>query len=151
MQVIDILTVLGSTEYASHPPHMTRKNHEGKKDNSLTEEQVDGEVGEAIRQSGIPRSEIFVTTKFWPHFAAPENVELCLDLILKNMGLDYVDLFLAHWPHALKPISVEALKTAKGGPLFSSQEEGILEEDGKPVIDWEHTSSNIAKQCGRSF
>lgn len=57
---------------------------------------VDEEVGAAIRESGIPRSEIFITSKFWPHFAAPENVELCLDQVLKNMGLDYVDLFLAH-------------------------------------------------------
>ncbi|KIW86374.1 hypothetical protein Z517_01770 [Fonsecaea pedrosoi CBS 271.37] len=73
---------------------------------------VDEEVGAAIRESGVPRSEIFITTKFWPHFSAPENVELCLDQCLKRMGLDYVDLFLAHWPVAFKPISREALENA---------------------------------------
>ncbi|KIY04127.1 uncharacterized protein Z520_00819 [Fonsecaea multimorphosa CBS 102226] len=73
---------------------------------------VDEEVGAAIRESGIPRSELFITTKFWPHFSAPENVELCLDQCLKRMGLDYVDLFLAHWPVAFKPISRDALENA---------------------------------------
>lgn len=110
---------------------------------------VDHEIGEAIRESGIPREEIFVTTKFWPHFAAPENVEFCLDLCLERLGLDYVDQFLAHMPYASKPISREALKNAKTGPGTSNTERGILTgEDGKPVIDWEHTSTNIAKAKG---
>jgi diketogulonate reductase-like aldo/keto reductase len=56
---------------------------------------VNEEIGAAIRESGIPREEIFITSKFWPHFAAPENVEICLDICLKEMGLDYVDLWLA--------------------------------------------------------
>lgn len=89
-----------------------------------------------------------MTTKFWPHFAAPENVELGLDLCLKGMGLEYVDLFLAHWPYAAKPISREALEKAKGGPSRSAEEKGQLMEDGKPVKDWEHTSANIAEQAG---
>lgn len=112
--------------------------------------QVDKEVGEAIRESGIPRSEIFVTTKFWPHFSAPENVELCLDQVLKNMKLDYVDLFLAHWPCAFKPISREALEKAVTGPDASNADKGISETDsGSPDVDWEHTSSNLAKQEGK--
>ncbi|KAE9369403.1 Aldo/keto reductase [Stipitochalara longipes BDJ] len=74
---------------------------------------VNGDVGAAIKESGIPREELFITTKFWPHFAAPENIEICLDLCLKEMGLDYVDLWLAHWPFAIKPISREALLKAK--------------------------------------
>lgn len=111
---------------------------------------VDEEVGTAIRESGIPRSEIFVTSKFWPHFGAPENVELCLDQILRNMGLDYVDLFLAHWPVVFKPISRQALEKAVTGPDASNADKGIKEESesGKPVIDWEHTSNNLATQEG---
>lgn len=109
---------------------------------------VDQEIGQAIRESGVPRSEIFITTKFWPHFA-PDNVELCLDLCLKQMGLDYVDLFLAHWPYASKPISREALENAKAGPARSSEEKGQMIVDDKPVINWEHTSENIAKQKGK--
>ncbi len=109
---------------------------------------VNSEIGEAIRESGIPRGEIFITSKFWPHFAAPENVELCLDICLKEMGLDYVDLWLAHWPHAQKPISRERLMVAKGGPKASNEVRGVLMHDGKPVIDWEHSSRNIAERCG---
>jgi diketogulonate reductase-like aldo/keto reductase len=60
---------------------------------------VNDEIGAAIRESGIPREEIFVTTKFWPHFAAPGNVEICLDICLKEIGLDYVDLWLAQYAY----------------------------------------------------
>lgn len=110
---------------------------------------VDGEVGEAIKESGIPRSEIFVTTKFWPHWAAPENVELCLDQFLENAGLDFVDLYLIHWPVAIKPVSRDALLTAKTGPGTSLTDKGQQVEDGKPVIDWEYSSARIAKQAGK--
>ncbi|KAI0078624.1 Aldo/keto reductase [Panus rudis PR-1116 ss-1] len=58
-------------------------------------------VGEGIRRSGVPRSELFITTKLWgTHHNA---VEKWLDESLKNLGLDYVDLYLIHWPIALNP------------------------------------------------
>lgn len=95
---------------------------------------VNREIGEAIKESGIPRAEIFITTKFWPHFAAPENVEICMDICLREMDLEYIDLWLAHWPFALKPISREALKNAYGGPKSQGDEDGILEMNDKVVI-----------------
>ena len=89
-----------------------------------------------------------MTSKFWPHFAHPDNVELCLDVVLKGMGLEYLDLWLAHWPFADRPISREALENAKGGPGRSPEEQGMLMEGDSFVKDWEHCSENIAKQQG---
>ena len=60
-------------------------------------------VGAAIRKSGIHRSELFVTTKLWNNKHKPEDVEPALNASLKDLGLNYVDLFLMHWPCAFKP------------------------------------------------
>jgi aryl-alcohol dehydrogenase-like predicted oxidoreductase len=119
----------------------------------LTPSKVDDEVGAAIRESGIPRSEIFITTKFWPHFAAPENVELCLNQSLEKLGLDYVDLLLAHWPVAFKPISREALENADTSKAASKAAKAIMlkENNDDPVIDWEHTTANLASQAGKAW
>ncbi|MBI2663605.1 aldo/keto reductase [Candidatus Woesearchaeota archaeon] len=54
------------------------------------------EIGEAIKKSGIPREEIFVTTKIWNN--QHNNPEIAFNNSLENLGLDYVDLYLIHWP-----------------------------------------------------
>lgn len=56
------------------------------------------EVGEAIRTSGIPREEIFVTTKVWNSDQGYDETLRAFENSLKNLGLDYVDLYLTHWP-----------------------------------------------------
>jgi 2,5-diketo-D-gluconate reductase A len=56
-------------------------------------------VGNAIRRSGIPREEIFVTTKLWVTDAGYERTKAAFDRSLKRLGLDYLDLYLIHQPY----------------------------------------------------
>ncbi|CAM5208408.1 Diketogulonate reductase-like aldo/keto reductase OS=Ureibacillus acetophenoni OX=614649 GN=SAMN05877842_10731 PE=4 SV=1 [Ureibacillus acetophenoni] len=56
------------------------------------------EVGEAIRSSNIPREEIFVTTKVWNKDQGYDNTLRAFETSLKKLGLDYIDLYLIHWP-----------------------------------------------------
>ncbi|QDX92539.1 hypothetical protein C2W64_04326 [Brevibacillus laterosporus] len=55
-------------------------------------------VGKAIRDSKIPREEIFVTTKVWNTEQGYESTLQAFDTSLKKLGLDYIDLYLVHWP-----------------------------------------------------
>jgi diketogulonate reductase-like aldo/keto reductase len=54
------------------------------------------EVGRAVRDSGVPRSEIFITTKLPPGNAGRERATIAASL--RDLGTDYVDLWLIHWP-----------------------------------------------------
>jgi 2,5-diketo-D-gluconate reductase A len=56
------------------------------------------EVGEAVRASGIDRSEIFVTSKLNNGFHAYDDALSAFDQSLKDLDIDYLDLFLVHWP-----------------------------------------------------
>lgn len=55
-------------------------------------------VGEGLRESGIDRKEIFVTTKHWVTMRGFEKASEAIDISLKNLRLDYLDLYLIHWP-----------------------------------------------------
>lgn len=53
-------------------------------------------VGRAVRRSGVPREEIFITTKLW--YSDYDNVPKAVDAMLKRLGADYIDLLLLHYP-----------------------------------------------------
>ena len=56
------------------------------------------EVGEAVRRSGIPREELFITTKLWNSDHGYQNTIDAFHRSLDKLNLDYVDLYLIHWP-----------------------------------------------------
>ena len=55
-------------------------------------------VGRALKASGIPRDEVFVTTKVWNNNQGYDEALAAFDRSLKNLGMDTVDLYLVHWP-----------------------------------------------------
>lgn len=55
-------------------------------------------VAQAIRESGIPREEVFVTTKLWNQDQGYDKALAAFDASLLRMKLDYVDMYLLHWP-----------------------------------------------------
>ena len=55
-------------------------------------------VGKGIRESGVPREELFVTTKVWVDDDGYENTIKAFNKSLEKLGLDYIDLYLVHWP-----------------------------------------------------
>ncbi|KAJ5494537.1 hypothetical protein N7463_010624 [Penicillium fimorum] len=75
-------------------------------------------VGRGVKKSGVPREDIFITTKLWNNKHHPDDVAPALQQSLDDLGMDYVDLFLMHWPVAWK----------RGEDLFPKK-------DGKPAME----------------
>ncbi|GAA5864340.1 hypothetical protein JCM3774_002757 [Rhodotorula dairenensis] len=78
----------------------------------------ENEVGQGIKDAGVDRKELWVTSKLWNSFHQPEKVRGALKETLDNLQLEYLDLYLMHWPVAF----------AKG------------KTDGKQNIDWDLTN-----------
>ena len=66
-------------------------------DTAMIYENEEG-VGRALRDSGIPREEIFLTTKVWNSDHGYEETLAAFETSLQKLGVDYVDLYLIHWP-----------------------------------------------------
>jgi len=56
------------------------------------------DVGQAVKESGLPREEIFITTKLWQEDHGYENALRAFEHSLRALGLGYIDLYLIHWP-----------------------------------------------------
>ncbi|KAM4828575.1 prostaglandin-E(2) 9-reductase-like [Thomomys bottae] len=86
--------------------------------------QVEEEVGLAIRSKiadgTVKREDIFYTTKLWPTFCRPELVQSSLEISLKRLQLDYVDLFIIHFPMPLQPGDKMLPRDENGKLLFDT-------------------------------
>ncbi|CDS12732.1 hypothetical protein LRAMOSA04916 [Lichtheimia ramosa] len=78
------------------------------------------EVGQALKDSGVPREEIFLTTKLWNTSHRPDLVAKALETSLANLQTDYLDLYLMHWPVAFVESNDLAPKDAEGKIQFDS-------------------------------
>jgi diketogulonate reductase-like aldo/keto reductase len=56
------------------------------------------DVGQALRDSGVPRDEVFITTKLWNQDQGYDSALRACERSLSELGLEYVDLYLLHWP-----------------------------------------------------
>ncbi|MFV0430698.1 MAG: aldo/keto reductase [Alphaproteobacteria bacterium] len=95
-------------------------------------------VGLGIKDASIPREEIFVTTKVWNSEQGAKTTKAALDESLKRLDLDYVDLFLIHWPCPKKGLYVETWKT-----LIEAKEQGKLRSIGVSNFNPEHIQKLI--------
>ena len=82
-------------------------------------------VGEGIRRSGVPREEIFVTTKFNRVWHGVDGVRQACEASLKRLGLEVIDLLLVHWPNPDQDRYVEAFEG-----LLRVQEAGLVRAIG---------------------
>ena len=73
----------------------------------------EADVGRAVRDSGIPREEIFITSKLWLQDYGYEAAKKGLDTSLEKLGMDYVDLYLLHQPYGDVAGAWKALEEAK--------------------------------------
>jgi 2,5-diketo-D-gluconate reductase A len=82
-------------------------------------------VGEGIRRSGVPREELFVTTKFNSEHHSLDGVRRAFEASTELLGLDYVDLLLVHWPNPAQGRHVEAVQG-----IAKLMEEGLVRAVG---------------------
>lgn len=96
-------------------------------------------VGNAIKKATIPRQEIFVTTKLWNDDQGYEKAFIALDQSLQKLGLDYIDLYLIHWPSPQRNLFVEtwrALIEMKGqGKIKSIGVSNFTIENLQEIMD----------------
>lgn len=103
-------------------------------------------VGQAIRESGVAREELFITTKVWNNDQGYDSTLAAFDLSLSKLGLDYVDLYLVHWPirakykdtwRALEKLYADGKVRAIGVSNFQIDhlEDLLTETNVKPMVN----------------
>ncbi|KAK0521105.1 hypothetical protein OC842_006887 [Tilletia horrida] len=105
------------------------------------------EVGAAIKKSLISRKELWLTTKVWNTFHAPEHVEKGVDASLKDLGTDYVDLLLMHWPVAFENPKGEQIRALTDERTGKPRED--VELSRNPLATWRAMEEIVKKGKAR--
>jgi 2,5-diketo-D-gluconate reductase A len=124
----------------------------------------EGEVGAAIAKSGIPRDELFVTTKVWNSDQGYDATLAAFDKSLERLGFDYVDLYLIHWPlpkvdryvetwRALEKLAAEGRSRAIGVSNFQiAHLRRLIDETGTvPAVNQVECHPNLTQAPLRAF
>ncbi|HFI0293180.1 TPA: aldo/keto reductase [Streptococcus suis] len=80
-------------------------------------------IGQAIKDSGIPREELFITTKLWNDAHGYEEAKEAFAISLEKLGLDYVDLYLIHWPN---PVAIRDRWQEANAATWKAMEELVV-------------------------
>lgn len=97
-------------------------------------------VGEGIRRSGIAREELFVTSKFNKKWHSVDGVRQACEAALERLGLDYLDLFLIHWPNPAQGRYVEAFEG-----LLAVRDAGLVRAIGTSNFKPHHLDDLFAR------
>lgn len=100
----------------------------------------EGAVGKAVRLAGVPREQIRVASKLPGRHHKKPNVTWCIEESVQRMGLDYIDLYLIHWPNPSQKLFVEAWEG-----MIEARERGLVKSIGVSNFLPEHLDELIAK------
>ena len=100
----------------------------------------EGAVGKAVRMSGIPREEVCVTSKLPGRHHKKPNVTWAIEESVLRSGLDYLDLYLIHWPNPSQQLFVEAWEG-----MIEARERGLVRSIGVSNFLPEHLDQLIGK------
>lgn len=82
-------------------------------------------VGDGLRASGLPREDVYITTKLWNTDQGTDSARAAFEASLDRLKLDYVDLYLIHWPVPARDLYVESWET-----LIELRDEGLARAIG---------------------
>jgi 2,5-diketo-D-gluconate reductase B len=112
------------------------------------------EVGEAIRASGVPREDVFLTTKIVRDSLAKDKVGPAIDASLKRLDSDYIDLLLIHWPSEDHPLGDTLAEMRKAQDAGKVRHLGVSNFKGPLLLEaMEHAdilADQVPYQPGRT-